>query len=158
MLAELATGELRDAGHARSTFRESWIMYPGPPTSRESRLRERPPAWVVERSLKTPTHSTAHGFPFPCLVEHTTWSSNSFWMTYSSTALTPGGTGIALPTRPLALPFTLNTLFYAALLLGSTELVSTARRRHCARRNRCEHCNYDRAGLAPAAPCPECGR
>ncbi len=62
-----------------------------------------------------------------------------------------------LPTRILPLGFALNTLFYAAVLLGVVECVAFARRRVRRGKNRCPSCGYDRAGLAEGSACPECG-
>jgi hypothetical protein len=64
---------------------------------------------------------------------------------------------IVLPTAVLPLGFALNTLFYAAVLLGVVEGVAFARRRIRRRKGRCASCGYDRAGLAEGAACPECG-
>jgi hypothetical protein len=62
-----------------------------------------------------------------------------------------------LPARPLPLGFALNTLFYAAVVLGMVECVAFARRRVRRGKGRCPSCGYDRAGLAEGAACPECG-
>jgi hypothetical protein len=62
-----------------------------------------------------------------------------------------------LPTRILPLGFALNTLFYAAVLLGIVEGPAFARRRVRRGRGRCPSCGYDRAGLAEGSACPECG-
>jgi hypothetical protein len=61
------------------------------------------------------------------------------------------------PTRILPLGFALNTLFYAAVLLGTVEGVAFARRRVRRGKGRCPSCGYDRAGLAEGSACPECG-
>jgi hypothetical protein len=70
-------------------------------------------------------------------------------------AFRPGA--LYLPTRPLPLGFALNTLFYAAVVLGVVEFVAFARRRVRRGRGRCPSCGYDRAGLAEGSACPECG-
>jgi hypothetical protein len=73
-------------------------------------------------------------------------------------SLTRPGTGVrALPLGILPLGFALNTLFYAAVLLGVVEGVAFARRRVRRAKGRCPSCGYDRAGLAEGSACPECG-
>jgi hypothetical protein len=62
-----------------------------------------------------------------------------------------------LPYRVIPLGFALNTLFYAAVLLGAVECVAFARRRVRHRKGRCPSCGYDRVGLAAGSACPECG-
>jgi hypothetical protein len=65
--------------------------------------------------------------------------------------------GRLLPLRVLPLGFMLNTLLAAAVLMGMVEGAGIARRRLRAHRGRCPRCNYDRAGIAGDALCPECG-
>jgi hypothetical protein len=67
------------------------------------------------------------------------------------------GRSVIVPTDILPLGFTLNTLFYAAVLLGVVEGVAFARRRVRRGKGRCPSCGYDRAGLAEGSACPECG-
>jgi hypothetical protein len=62
-----------------------------------------------------------------------------------------------LPATFAVLGFALNTLFYAAVLLGVVECVAFARRRVRRGKGRCPSCGYDRAGLAEGSACPECG-
>jgi hypothetical protein len=62
-----------------------------------------------------------------------------------------------LPLRPLPLGFALNTLLYAAVLLGLVECLALTRRQVRRAKGRCPSCAYDRAGLTNNAPCPECG-
>jgi hypothetical protein len=64
---------------------------------------------------------------------------------------------LRVPTRVLPLGFALNTLFYAAVVLGMVECVAFARRRVRRGKGRCPSCGYDRAGLAEGSVCPECG-
>jgi hypothetical protein len=81
------------------------------------------------------------------------------WLVSSGSGVHSSTTGLAanVPTRILPLGFTLNTLFYAAALLGVAEGVAFARRRVRRGRGRCPSCGYDRAGLAEGSACPECG-
>jgi len=63
----------------------------------------------------------------------------------------------ALPLRPIWTGLAINTVFYAALWLipfGGVGIVRRWRRR---RRGQCTGCAYDRKGIAPGQPCPECG-
>jgi hypothetical protein len=62
-----------------------------------------------------------------------------------------------LPALVLWPGFALNTLIYAALAWSVWRLPFAVRRYRRRRRGRCVKCGYDRTGLAPAAPCPECG-
>lgn len=57
--------------------------------------------------------------------------------------------------RDVAAPLWLPTLAVALITIGVWRADARARRRQ--RNGCCATCNYDRAGLPPAAPCPECG-
>jgi hypothetical protein len=63
-----------------------------------------------------------------------------------------------LPLRPIPTGMAVDTAFYGsawwALMLGCVTTRAHLRRRH----NLCPTCAYDRQGLPPLSPCPECGR
>lgn len=62
-----------------------------------------------------------------------------------------------LPISIIPIPFAINTLFYAAIVMACGLL--TRRFIHARRRRAglCPHCRYALAGLPANAPCPECG-
>ena len=115
--------------------------------------RKEPPRWFDlceagrREALGGRTDSyevVAFGWPLPSLAKTT----NRSWVIPKQ---------LSLPTELLPLGFALNTLFYAAVLLGMVECIAFARRRLRHRKGRCPSCGYDRAGLAEGAACPECG-
>lgn len=63
-----------------------------------------------------------------------------------------------LPIGVLPVGFTLNTLFYAAAWFVTLFGIRIARRTLRRLRGLCTRCAYDLNGLAPGAPCPECGQ
>ncbi len=127
---------------------------------------------AIERIERTPdqpgpdTIEVAAGWPMRAMWGY--WTS-----TYARTPLTHmsfvGGlvlrqpspsTGdplMVLPFIPIPWGFAANSAlygtFWAAVLIGFGAVRRTLRRR----RNLCEACAYDRRGLAPGMPCPECG-
>lgn len=69
--------------------------------------------------------------------------------------------GTLLPYRPLWPGFLINTALYSTLsaivLLTLSHGLTSLRRNRRRRANHCPTCNYNRAGLSPTSPCPECG-
>jgi hypothetical protein len=68
-----------------------------------------------------------------------------------------GRTIVQVPTTPLWPGFLANTLFYGAMVWALSQILLILRRRSRRRRGRCVRCGYNRAGLAAAVVCPECG-
>lgn len=62
-----------------------------------------------------------------------------------------------LPLFPLWRGFALNTILYTLIALGLWQIRLEIRRRTRYVKGLCVRCGYDRAGIAPEAPCPECG-
>ncbi|MBL0871550.1 MAG: hypothetical protein IBJ18_13340 [Phycisphaerales bacterium] len=62
-----------------------------------------------------------------------------------------------LAISPVWPGFALNTLFYATLFATPAPLLHWHTRRNRRRAGHCEKCNYNLAGLASGAACPECG-
>jgi hypothetical protein len=60
-----------------------------------------------------------------------------------------------IPIRPLP-GLAVNTVFYASLYLFAAFAVKATIRRRRVRRNVCPSCGYQRTGLVPDSPCPEC--
>ena len=66
-------------------------------------------------------------------------------------------TASALAIEPIWPGFALNSIFYAAIYALTTLGLFAFIRRRRMKRNHCVNCNYNLAGLAAGAPCPECG-
>lgn len=108
-----------------------------------------------------------YGFPLPCLWYADAWNQNtpiapewneSRYGGYALTSLAPiAGVPRSLPLRPLWPALVANTVFFFAAWLGVFEGIARLVRLRRRRRGLCEYCTYDLRGLAPAAPCPECG-
>lgn len=66
----------------------------------------------------------------------------------------------AIPTRPIWIGATVNTLLFASVWFATVTLTARARRalKKARAAGRCEFCHYPRTGLAADAPCPECGK
>lgn len=62
-----------------------------------------------------------------------------------------------LPLLPIWPGFAINTIFYAAIAWTLWRIPLHLRRHRRRTRGLCVKCAYSRAGLSPAAPCPECG-
>jgi hypothetical protein len=60
--------------------------------------------------------------------------------------------------RPLAINTALLALPWALLTAAATLSFFAVRRLRRTRKSRCPACNYDRAGIAKDAVCPECGK
>ena len=140
---------------------ESWFLAPARGSSGE-RLRVVPPAWAYVLSGCDGTTSLASGFPTRSVSVRLGYTSGGpggpSQFVEGGQPLTFVGRTVIVPTDILPLGFALNTLFYAAVLLGVVEGVAFARRRARGGRGLCPSCGYDREGLAGGAACPECGR
>jgi hypothetical protein len=100
---------------------------------------------------------TRFGWPCRALSRESQVDFNNRVLHMNSLELGSTAGIVRLPLLILPLGFALNTLFYAAALLGAVECVAFARRRVRRGRGRCPSCGYDRAGLAEGSACPECG-
>ena len=70
----------------------------------------------------------------------------------------PQGLVVPLPYRPLWTGLIVNTLLFSLPWLIGFAILPRAVRRFWKRRGHCNECGYDLKGLAPGAPCPECGQ
>ena len=119
----------------------------------------------------------AYGWPFPALKYEYEWHTHPVgfsgrlrWfrsmhggILFTTPAPTDASFGWrqamhALPCRPLALGFAMNTALYGAAILVVHSSVAWARRRARRRRGLCAWCGYDLKGHeGPQVRCPECG-
>jgi hypothetical protein len=101
------------------------------------------------------------GFPFRC-VHHAHWyrGNGLGWTPIADRGfLTIRALSDApLPAAPLWPGLIADTAIYAAFCWAALVCVPVTRRAVRHRRNLCVACAYDRRGLAPGAPCPECGK
>ncbi|HVU64032.1 MAG TPA: hypothetical protein VHC70_08650 [Phycisphaerales bacterium] len=108
----------------------------------------------------------AYGWPFLCLWEGETvdgsnagltkWPWNGF--SYGGVKIGPSPSlGHFLPALPLWSGLIGDTVVYGAVFLFLGLLIARIRRARLAHLNLCPNCRYDRAGIRPESPCPECG-
>jgi hypothetical protein len=110
------------------------------------------------------------GWPLPCLYSlYEAVPNPAMWphKAISGLVMSDSWTGfgvkwagempVAFPYRPRWAPVLVNVLFYGAIWAGLMTLAHKGVRGRRRRRGQCESCRYDLRGLAPGAPCPECG-
>jgi hypothetical protein len=120
---------------------------------------------VIQYVDDDPRHATASarwhpvaqqclfGFPIPCLGYAIEYIPSGYQLhngIYINSRIGP------LPTGIVWSALLLNTLVFGIPLFALTQVTTVIRWRR-RRAGRCPNCNYDRTGLAPTLPCPECG-
>lgn len=134
------------------------------------------PSWLPTLPEDETEHAQwgarAAGWPLPCLasrssatstgpgagVRQTSWSMRPIPATPTSGAAPQDPDRGAVPLRPLPLGLAANTLLFASPLIIVLVVVPTARGTIRRRRGLCPACGYERRGLEPGQPCPECGQ
>ncbi len=109
------------------------------------------PAFAVVYEAQADTPSGPAGWKVVAGIDRSSGPRNPFDPTLPD----------ALPTVPLWGPVAADTslasvVWFGALVL-STEVIRRWRRHRRWRAGLCPDCAYDRGGLDPATPCPECG-
>lgn len=145
------------------------IGTPGPAASAEVPA----PLWVRtlalahagERFQGWQARVVAFGWPLPALYWLWDWRTETLQggilpapANGAAPAISkPGVPDRAVPWRFLWINLTLDTIFYAAVLLLPYLLVRLIRHHLRRREGLCPRCAYDRSGLESSALCPECG-
>lgn len=133
-----------------------------------------PPAWPAwlptlpeDGAQYTEWGARAAGWPWPCLASRSATSTAGVRETRWALRIWPAPVFVGtaprdpdqgtVPMRPLAFGLAANTLLFAAPLFLVLVVPAWIRRARRGRRGCCRWCGYDRRGLEPAQPCPECG-
>lgn len=119
------------------------------------------PAILSKANLGTPAHfeSVASGWPMFAMVYHEAPASVAMGpmqrgLPYKNPKLYRQRRLALLPIWP---GFAVNTTLYALPWLAAWWGINRTRKWLRQRRGGCPGCAYDRRGLPPDAPCPECG-
>ncbi len=100
--------------------------------------------------------AVARGTSVFSVTNRTGWNAPE-WLSRQRYHSGPSGGRYSVPLRPIPLGFTLDTLFYAAILAALFLAPSRLRRSLRLRRGLCPACAYNLVGLTPGTACPECG-